>query len=69
MKVDPFYKEGNNFKLMLIGQDPTILNNPERVKKVLMLDNKSSQLYRWLISIFGKENFDAITVYATNSEV
>ncbi|MFC2134443.1 uracil-DNA glycosylase family protein [Bacteroidota bacterium] len=66
LKVRPFYQPGMKFKLMLIGQDPTIKEKQERVKKVLMLDQENSQLRRWLKGIFGPSNFDSITIYATN---
>ncbi len=65
LQVSPFYKEGNIFKLMLVGQDPTIFKDSSRVRKVLMLDEESGQLNRWLRNIF-KNNFDEITIYATN---
>ena len=51
---------------MLIGQDPTIKVDAERVKQVLMLDEENGQLRRWLEKLFGKEIFNSITVYATN---
>jgi uracil-DNA glycosylase len=66
LKVSPYYKIGGSFKLMLIGQDPTIFKKPERVKQVLMLNEKNSQLTRWLRGIFGDNNFDDLTIYATN---
>lgn len=67
LKVQPYFKEGNNFKLMLIGQDPTIKENKERVKTVLMLDQENGQLRRWLKGFFGASKFDSITIYATNA--
>lgn len=66
LRVEPHYKEGNNLRLMLIGQDPTIFRKPERVKQVLMLDEVNSQLSRWLKELFGRENYQNITIYATN---
>ncbi|MGE0021039.1 MAG: uracil-DNA glycosylase family protein [Draconibacterium sp.] len=66
LQVEPFFKESENFKLMLIGQDPTIFENKDRVKKVLMLDEQNGQLRRWLEQIFSKDKFDSFTVYATN---
>jgi uracil-DNA glycosylase family 4 len=69
-RIDPFYDPGNKIKLLLIGQDPTILKNPERVKTVLMLeDNKGrkGQLRKWLeTELFGEVNFREIEIYATN---
>lgn len=65
LQVSPFFKEGNSFRLMLVGQDPTIFNDSSRVNKVLMLDENNGQLNRWLKNIF-KNNFDEITIYATN---
>lgn len=64
--VEPFVQEGNEFNLMLIGQDPTIFIEKERVKQVLMLDKSNSQLRRWLENLFGKEIFNSFTIYATN---
>ena len=66
LKVEPYYRPGNKFKLMLIGQDPTIFNRPERVKKVLMLDEPKGQLKKWLSDLFGEKAFSSITIYATN---
>ncbi len=67
LQVAPFYKQGDNFRLMLIGQDPTIFNNPEKVKHVLMLDEENGQLHRWLRGLVGEQNFNRLTIYATNS--
>ncbi len=66
LKVLPFYQEGGPFRLMLIGQDPTIRRRAERVKHVLMLDDENSQLSRWLHRLFEQKNFNSITIYATN---
>lgn len=66
LMVNPYYKAGNHFRLMLIGQDPTIFEKRERVKQVLMLDKENGQLRRWLEDVFGKENLNKYTVYATN---
>ena len=66
LKVKPYFKPSGQVKLMLIGQDPTIREKPERVKEVLMLDDPSSQLSRWLKGILGDENFGSLTIYATN---
>lgn len=66
LKAKPFFRKGNDFRLMIIGQDPTIFNKPERVKEVLMLDDSESQLSRWLKGLFGEPIFNSITIYATN---
>ena len=66
LQVAPFFKQGDDFRLMLIGQDPTIFIRSERVKHVLMLDEPNGQLTRWLKDLFGKQNFDRLTLYATN---
>ena len=66
LRVVPHFKQGGNLRVMLIGQDPTIFNQPERVKEVLMLNEPNGQLTRWLKEIFGAENFQAVTLYATN---
>lgn len=68
--IDPFHKTGNTLKLLLIGQDPTIFNEPERVNTVLMLNEtkgRNGQLRKWLeTELFGAENFNKIEIYATN---
>lgn len=68
LTVEPFYKPGSKFKLMLIGQDPTIFNDPDRnrVKQVLMLDDEKGQLRRWILDIVGKNHFEEMEIYATN---
>jgi uracil-DNA glycosylase len=66
LHVAPYFKEGDNLRLMVIGQDPTIFRRPERVKYVLMLDQENGQLSRWLRRILGEDNFDSLTLYATN---
>lgn len=66
LQVKPYFRPGDSFRLMLIGQDPTIFQKKERVKKVLMLNEENGQLTRWLKSIFGEEKFNSITIYATN---
>lgn len=66
LQVAPYTKAGNKLRLMLIGQDPTIKRNPERVKQVLMLDEPNGQLSRWLTSLFGSENYQSLNIYATN---
>jgi len=67
LRVQPYLKDSeSNNKVMLIGQDPTIYRKPERVKYVLMLDEENGQLRRWLAGLFNGNNFEAITLYATN---
>jgi len=51
---------------MLIGQDPYIHKDPDRVKYVLMLDEENGQLRRWLKEIIGEYMFDKVELYATN---
>jgi uracil-DNA glycosylase len=63
--VAPYYHAGGKRRIMLIGQDPTISKEPERVTSVLMLDQANSQLKRWLQGMIGKA-FDTLTLYATN---
>lgn len=67
LKVKAYFKKGNNFKLMLIGQDPTIKESKERVQKVLMLDQENGQFRKWLRNLFGASKFDSATIYATNT--
>jgi len=65
--VPAFFKEGSGLRLMLIGQDPTIRQEPDRVKHALMLDDPNSQLSRWLRKeVFGESNLHSSTLYATN---
>lgn len=66
LHVSPYYRAGDKVRLMLIGQDPTIYKNPERVAYVLMLNQKNGQLSRWLEGLFGDANFQSLTLYATN---
>ena len=66
LRVVPYFKEGGKIRLMLIGQDPTVFKEPERVKYVLMLDQENGQLSRWLRGLFGENNFRSLTLYATN---
>jgi len=66
LRVAPYYKAGNNQRVMLIGQDPTIYKQPYRVTEVLMLNDPQSQLLRWLKTIFGEINYHQLTLYATN---
>jgi len=66
LNVRPFYQEGNKFKLMLIGQDPTTKEGQYRVKEVLMLDQENGRLRIWLKGIFGQSKFESLTIYATN---
>jgi uracil-DNA glycosylase len=65
LHVLPYSQVGSDFKIMFIGQDPTIFQKPGRVKKVLMLDDPNSQLSRWLKEVLGRK-FEALTLYATN---
>jgi len=69
-KIDPYYQSGDKIRLMLIGQDPTIFDDPDRVSTVLMLNETSgrnAQLRRWLErELFGADNFGKIELYATN---
>lgn len=65
LKVKPFYKPGGSFRLVIVGQDPTIRRSPERVTHVLMLDQPQGQLSRWLRGLLGSA-FDHATIYATN---
>lgn len=51
---------------MLIGQDPTIFKKDERVKHVLMSDDKNGQISKWLKNMFGEENFSNLEIYAPN---
>jgi uracil-DNA glycosylase len=66
LRVAPYLKENGGARLMLVGQDPTIFNDPERVKHVLMLDDANGQLSRWLRNLIGHQGFDSLTLYATN---
>jgi uracil-DNA glycosylase len=66
LKVAPYLREGTRFRLMLVGQDPTVRRRPERVKHVLMLDQPNGQLSRWLRGLFNPATFDRLTIYATN---
>lgn len=66
LQVAPYFKPGVGKRVMLIGQDPTIFKQPERVNQVLMLDQPNGQLSRWLKTLFGEETFSLLTVYATN---
>lgn len=67
LRVKPYSRDGSGLRLMLIGQDPTIRRNPERVKYVLMLDQPRSALSRWLVGLFAKTAYDSMTIYATNA--
>jgi uracil-DNA glycosylase len=67
LRVCPYFRKGDEVRVMLIGQDPTISRKPERVKHVLMLDQPNRSLSRWLREeVFGKKYFDSMTLYATN---
>ena len=63
-EIEPFHKDGSAIKLMLIGQDPTIIKDPERVNTVLMLNEisgRNGQLRKWLeTELIGKGNFDSV---------
>ena len=63
----PYYnKVTSNKRVMLIGQDPYIYRDPDRVKCVLMLDQGNGQLSRWLKDILGEHSFQEVELYATN---
>lgn len=66
LRVAPYFRLGCGQKLMLIGQDPTINRNPDRVRQVLMLDDENGQLSRWLKGVIGERWFSSLSVYATN---
>ena len=67
LKVRAHYRQGSSFRLMLIGQDPTISQCPDRVKEALMLDEANGNIRKWLRDILGANSFDAITLYGTNA--
>lgn len=56
----------NSKKAMLIGQDPYIHKDPDRVKCVFMLDQENGQLSKWLNNILGEDIFKGTELYATN---
>lgn len=63
----PYYNNvTSSKKVMLIGQDPYIHKDPDRVKCVLMLDEENGQLKRWLGGFLGENTFEKIELYATN---
>ena len=66
LRVKSYYKQGNSHRIMLIGQDPTVRKNPDRVKHALMLNNPKSQLFKWLNGLLGEVNFKNATIYGTN---
>ena len=66
LQVKPYLQECGSTRVMLVGQDPTISRNPERVTHALMLNERNSQLRRWLVDLLGEENFNSATLYATN---
>jgi len=66
LQVKPFYQTGNEFRLMLIGQDPAIFYRSERVEQVLMLNEENGQIKRWLKNLFEADNLAKFTIYATN---
>ena len=51
---------------MLIGQDPYIYRDPDRVKCVLMMDQENGQLSRWLKDVLGGHILQEAELYATN---
>lgn len=53
-------------RVMLIGQDPYIYRDPDRVKCVFMLDQENGQLSKWLNDILGEDIFRGTELYATN---
>ena len=53
-------------KVMLIGQDPHIHRDPDRVECVLMLNQGNGQLARWLRDVLGEHGFNEVELYATN---
>jgi len=59
-------KVTSNKRVMLIGQDPHIYRDPDRVECVLMLDQENGQLSRWLKDILGEHSFREVELYATN---
>lgn len=67
LRVRPYFRKGDEVRVMLIGQDPTISEKPERVEYVLMLDQPNGALSRWLREdVFGERDFSRLTLYATN---
>lgn len=68
-EIQPYYQAGTLKKVMLIGQDPTIYDKPERVDTVLMLNEtkgRNGQLRRWLRNELFGNCFDDMELYATN---
>ena len=59
-------KVTSNKRAMLIGQDPYIYRDPDRVECVLMLDQQNSQLSKWLNEVLGENSFNEVELYATN---
>ncbi len=53
-------------KVMLIGQDPYIHRDSDRVECVLMLNQGNGQLARWLRDVLGEHRFNGVELYATN---
>ena len=63
----PYYnKITSNTKVMLIGQDPYIYRDPDRVGCVLMLNEERGALRRWLKDVLGETIFQEVELYATN---
>jgi uracil-DNA glycosylase len=67
LTVKPYYRLGNDFRLMLIGQDPTVRERQDRVEYSLMLNDPNSQLSRWLSDVIGRSTVDSVTMYGTNT--
>lgn len=71
LRVKPYYRHTSNGEnVMLIGQDPTIYNEKIPVEYVLMLNQSSGQITKWLREeVFGLaiyDLYDSLTLYATN---
>ena len=63
----PYYnKITSNTKVMLVGQDPYIYRDPDRVGCVLMLNEERGALRRWLKDVLGETIFQEVELYATN---
>ena len=69
MRLDPVlpFKESDNMKLIIIGQDPTIKNENQRIriKTTLNLD-KNGSLKTYITGICNKLGIRLENVYATN---
>lgn len=63
------YIEGNDIRLIVIGQDPTVQDVKSRrtIKTVLQLDKQNGQLFKYIERICNSLEFDILkNVYATN---